>query len=190
MDEKKTTTQKMQEAYVEARVSGLSPTEAKSIAGYSESTNKTQIERIGGPVHTLMVKALSVAGITEDWVANKYHEAVTKGLEGANNEERDLNSVMQGLKQIGFLMGYAKNNPTVAVQINNGTQGSGVDESAATREDIEYLKGLIEDLAEQVGRDQSSGLLPRNIGATDPGTHQGVGEPASDQTETGGGGQP
>ena len=189
MDEKKTQTQIKQEKYVEARVAGATQDKAAEIAGYSRTTDRSQIERIGGPVHTLMVKALAEKGITEGWIAEKYRDGI-EAAQQVGAKEKDLNAMSQMLKQIGYLMGYAKNGPAVAVQINNNPQNGAADDAAPTREDIEYLKGLIENLAEQVSADRASGLLPNDTGTPDPEAHIRMGESIEIKGPPCGGGQP
>ena len=139
-------TKSMQDKYAAARVEGKSQEQAKAIAGYSPKTGTSQIERLGSPVHSKIVRALEAKGIDDDFLAAEYERGIRlAGQDGA--KEKDLNAHAQYLRQLGFLMGYAKQPPAVAVQINNATPtAEGVDAESTTellrllREEIELRR--------------------------------------------------
>lgn len=113
--------QELAAKYVEARVSGQEPRTAARVAGYSDKTHISQIERPGGPVDTLMSKALTEKGITEDFIASEYLRGIELSLKpGADSV--DCQAHAKYLLQLGYLRGWGnKSAPQVAVQINNGS---------------------------------------------------------------------
>lgn len=180
--------QSIQERYVDARINqGLSQEKAKLAAGYSEKTNATQIEKIGGAVHELMVKALKAKGIDEDYMATEYVDGI-KAAKVAGAKDKDLNSHAQYLKQLGYLLGYAKNAPTLALQLNQSQAAVGPDVAIPTRELIAEVSALVEVLKETVGRDKSSGVHAGDSGAIDADACDGVAGLAPEPQDAAGGG--
>lgn len=167
-----------QTKYVEAKLAGKNGEEAKIIAGYSAGTIPANIERIGGPVHSLLVKALNEKGIDESFLSDEYVKGISSATK-AGAKDKDLNAHAQYLKQLGFLLGYGKTGPSIAVQVNTGA-GSG-DDPLPTRELIEQVSDLVEVLKETVGRDRSSGVHAGDPGDADPDAHPGVDRPVAEE---------
>lgn len=177
----------MQAAFVEARINGKTQDEAKTLAGYSPNSDGSVI---AAHTKSLMVKALEEKGITEEYVAKKYREGIDASL-NRGAKEKDINGMAQLLKQLGWLMGYGKTNPSVAVQINNTQNNIGAspqDEPVATAELIGQVSELVETLKAGIGERQSSGIYEGDIVPEDPAPHDGVVEPPFEQPPVGGGG--
>jgi len=128
--------------YTESRLNGTEPRISARIAGYSDKTHIQQIERVGGPVHNLMVTALAEKGITEEFLANEYADGIRKSKQlGAR--EGDFGAHSRYLLQLGYLLGYGKSGPQVAVQINNNSGDHQTDESGGIGETLREVKELL-----------------------------------------------
>lgn len=171
-----------QSKYVEAKLEGKTGKDAALAAGYSIGSNPSNIERVGGPVHTLMVQKLKEKGIDEEYVAGKYKEALESSLKkGA--KDKDLNGASQLLRGLTWLMGYGKSNaPTVAVQINNNQGGRVEDDPIPTRELVAEVSALVEILNSEVSRDRSTRIYEASIVPPDANAHEGVDQPAPAQS--------
>ena len=182
--------------YVEARLVGTDGREAARMAGYSDKTKLKQIERPGGPVDSLMSKALEERGITEEFIAKEYAEgiALAKSPRASN---ADCNAHAKYLQQLGYLKGYGKNGPQVAVQINNNA-GSDTPHDDGRIEDTlrevgELLRVVRQELCQRdatgVHREDNS-LAGGDIVCPEAEAHPGVVQASGDTRQTPGGGQP
>ena len=171
-----------QNKYAAARLEGKSTEQAKAISGYSPNTSSSNIERIGGPVHTKIVQALEAKGITDDFLATQYQQGI-EASQRIGAREKDLHSHAQYLSQIGFLMGYAKNTPSVAVQINNTT-------SANQGDDADTIAELLRLVGEEIELRQSGEVHEANSGIEDSASHTGMVITVAEIPESDGRGQP
>lgn len=179
--------QEMQDKYVEARINGHTVKESTEIAGYGSGVQANKIERLGGQVHNKMVRALADRGITEESIASEY----VKGIEESKKsgaKERDLNAHVQYLKQLGYLLGYHKQGPQVAVQINNTQQAPEFDPSRIG-ELVNEVSGLIEFLQEEISSRKSGGVHEGDIRTQDTAAHPGVVDATTEAQAPSGGGQ-
>ncbi len=135
----------MVQKYVDASLAGVEPREAARIAGYSDKTSLDQIIRPGGPVETAMCKALKERGIDEEFIAKEYAEGI-KLSKSSDAAQADCNAHAKYLLQLGYLKGYGKSGPQVAVQINNNTN-TGSDSAIADERIGETLQEVRELLA-------------------------------------------
>lgn len=176
----------MGEVYVEEVLKGTDRREAARIAGYSDNTGLRTIERVGGPVHSLLMRRLEDKGINEEFLAREYFNGIAQSQEtGAKN--KDLNAHAQYLKQLAFLMGYGKQNPAVAVQINNSTAPPGLDPTRAG-ELIRETTALLEAVKEAISDIQSGRVHAGSPGTEDSQAHLGMADPPATPPELGGGG--
>lgn len=164
----------MAEKYAAARVNGAEPRAAARSAGYSDLTEIAQIERRGGPVDNLMRRSLAARGIDEDFIAKEYEKGLDLSLKpGAG--DLDCQAHAKYLLQMGYLLGYGKQGPSVAVQINNGGAGA----------TIPHEPGRVEDALREV-RDLL-GLVRAELGARDAGELHREGDPMAGGGEVPGG---
>lgn len=169
----------MAEVYVEKRLEGQEAREAARAAGYSENTKIAEIERPHGPVATLMAQALSRCGIDADWLAGEYRKGIEQAqIDGAR--EKDLNAHAQYLKQLGYLLGYGKPGPTVAVQINNQAAPEHL-EPGRVEEALREVSVLLDELKAAIGERESTVVHERDTAANggnpllvEAGTRDGV----------------
>ena len=183
---------KMATTYVKAVEAGAAPREAANIAGYSRTFPVSEIERPGGPVDRKfeeMRLALKEKGIDDKWLAGQYAKGADMATSG---QEYEAMAHAKYLLQIGYLLGHGvKNGTTVAVQVNNGVQGSSqFDDPARARELVGEVTQLIEVLKTELGA-----RVPNRFHAGNTGTpggpaqaHPGVGQTQPDSREPAGGG--
>ena len=187
---------KMAGNYVDARIEGKAPREAAREAGYSDNTPIHQIERAGGPVHNLMAKALAERGIDEKFLAAEY----LKGIEESKQrgaKEADYGAHAKYLLQIGYLLGYGKQGPSVAVQINNNDGPARKDDIERLKERMRRAEELLALFEGESGKRQSAGVLEGDPDAAggdqvlaNPEACPGVDPLGPDTPEALGGGQP
>lgn len=135
--------------YVDLTFKGAKPRDAARAVGYSDGVTISNIERPGGPValaQSAMVTALKNRGITEEWVANEYEKGIALSQSpGAANA--DCNAHGKYLLQLGYLLGYGRNGPAVAVQINNspaqGDKGYGDERVEDTLREVRDLLTVV-----------------------------------------------
>lgn len=179
---------KMQQIYVDERLAGVAPADAKRLAGYSERTHVNQIERPGGPVDLKLREAMDKYGLNEDFLAKEYSEGIAASKE-LRARDKDLNAHAQYLKQMGFLMGHGKRNePTVAVQINNSTGGSQIEDPRRIGDLIQQVTVLLEGIKNELGGREPATLREGDTSTTNTGSLDGVGETPGGIPETGSGG--
>ena len=149
----------MRNAFVEKLVESPIPQDiapqAAVDSGYSKNTKVAHILAAGSPVHTKAMIALEKRGITWDKVAEEYFELLELSKQDGA-KEKDLKSLVQGLKQLGWLLQGGKPVPQVAVQINNnnGTQSRSDPESndpGAIRKLLGEVEASIKRLEKAVG---------------------------------------
>ena len=177
---------KAQEKYVENRVNGIPPSKAAQMAGYSPKTPPRTISH-NPRVEELLKKALQEKGLDENYLIGEY----SKGIESATQfgaKEKDLNAHAQYLKNLSYLMGYGKRDPTVAVQINNNEAARSSDGPVPTLELIAEVSALVEILKSEVGRPPSPAIYESHTGIAAPQAHPGVDSPIAEEREIGGGG--
>lgn len=164
---------KMQDLYVAARLDGNSQKDSREIAGYGK-TNNNNLEAPGHPVREKIDAALKAKGIDVDFLAKEYSEGIQMArVDGAR--DKDLNSHAQYLKQLGFLMGFAKQQPSVAVQINNTNpqpSSSEIDPAAVAR--------LVDLVREEITMRDSGGVHESHSGDADSQTHPGMDRPSEE----------
>ena len=147
--------------YVEARLRGLKKVEARKVSGYSETTPIVQIEKPGGPVANLMQRALDIIGIDEEFIAKEYQEGLALSKSPAASEA-DCNAHAKYLLQLGYLRGYGRNGPSVAVQINNNPGSN-------TPNDVGRVENTLREVGEllRVVREELSEREPRDVSTED-----------------------
>lgn len=186
-----------QELYAQARLSGSRPKEARDLSGYSETTKIKQIERPGGAVAVKMYTAIEkklkesgYEGTPEEYLAEKTLVGVDsaklgKAFDGAGHARH--------LLQLSWLIGQGQNKtPGVAVQINNGGavgNSPGKDEPGRVEDALRQVEGLLGRVAQKLGLEERSDILPGDNGDVDPGSHPGVAGLVVDGEETPGGGE-
>lgn len=184
--EEGTTRKKRQDVYVAARLDGVEGKEAARLAGYAESSQPAMIERRGGAVHNKMIAALSRLNINEDTLAQEYVDGVKKSKRDRNG---DYQAHAKYLLQLGYLLGYGKQGPSVAVQINNS--------GAAQPDDIDGVKRLIPEIESllqmvktELGRRKPDGVLEGSVETGSAEACEGVVRPPQSPQQITGGGQP
>lgn len=165
-----------QETYVEKRMEGVPAREAARTAGYSDATKIAQIERVGGPVHEKLQQALADKGMDDKWLVGEYADGI-EACKQRDARDKDLNAHAQYLKQIGWLKGYGKQNPLVAVQVNNQQGIPQTDDPARIGELIEQVTVLLESVKEVIGDKRPSEFREGSAGTTDA-------EPLGDMEQT------
>ena len=185
----------MAEKYVEARIEGHNKKKSKEIAGYAEGTKTTDIERPGGPVARKMLDALKKKGIDENYLAKEYVEGIDLAKQ-PDAKGRDGNAHAKYLFQVAHLLGYGKKeNPQVAIQVNNGKQSEELDEDsirrsiAKTEELAEGFARLTKMVEKAIGDRNASGVSEGDSGTGNPPSHSRVVEPIIEAEEAGGGGE-
>lgn len=169
----------MQDRYAEARIAGNGKDAAKAIAGYAPTG--TDIEKPGSQCSARIRMALQKKGIDEDSLAGEYAAGISLAKQEGSRDQ-NLMAHVQYLKSICYLLGYGrKETPTVAVQINNNPSLS---QDLAAGEIAELTRLLREEIS---GRD-AGGVHEADVIDGDSKPHPGVGKPASDVRQAGGGG--
>ena len=178
--------EKLQDKYVEARLAGNTKQASAKIAGYAPTTKESQIEKPGSPAHEKIIAALAARGLDESYLAGAYAKGIPESIT-PKGKTGDYNAYFKGLLQLGYLLGHGKRDtPAALVQINTGG-GLGLDpeRSAELLERVEAVCKALEARAGDVGlRGVHEGVL----GDEDPGACEGMGEPAPEPQELGGGG--
>src|SRR3990167_6128 len=177
--------QKMQNAFIQAKIEGKNHADAAREAGYAPSVVSSANE-LASSLQDKIRASLKARGIDEDKLAEEYAEGIVRSkLPGA--KEADHNAHAKYLLQIGYLLGHGKQSPQVAVQINNGNDKGEVALNVIGR--IELLAGLI---AEEISAKQSSGLSKSSDNSVDTEVqaHPGVVRLGGDGEEVVGRGQP
>lgn len=143
--------------YVKASLAGAEPREAARVAGYSDESKITDIQRAGGPVDTAMQKALAARGIDEEFIAKEYAEGIVLSKSPEANQA-DCNAHAKYLLQLGYLKGYGKHGPSVAVQINNTTNAGGDPALADERigDTLQEVRELLGMVREELGKRESA----------------------------------
>ena len=172
--------------YVDLRTSGVGPKEAQLQAGYSASTPRVQIERPGGPVDNLMVKALEEKGITEEFLANEYAKGLELSLSPAA-EGADCQAHAKYLLQLGYLKGYGRTGPSVAVQINNNPQAAQEHDLGRIEDTLREVGSVLAMVREELSKRDSDGVHEQGDQLAggdqlhaDSAAHPGVGEAGGD----------
>lgn len=174
---------KMQDVYVEKRLAGVAAGEAKLLAGYSTTTHVSQIERAGGPVAEKLRLAMEKYGLDEDFLSKEYSEGIIAS-KGRDAREKDLNAHAQYLKQMGFLMGHGKRNePTVAVQINNQSGSAPLEDPRRIGDLIEQVTVLLKGIETELSRREPAALREGDTPTTDAGTLAGMDTPVGGTQE-------
>lgn len=171
-----------QDLYVKARIDGKTKSEAKEIAGYSQGTHARYIERPGSPIANKMQKALEARGIDEEYLAKNYEEGIAEAR-SAQGRVGDYNAYFKGLLQLSYLLGYGrKENPTVAIQLNDNRSISidqGTIEGSLDR--LQALTGILEG---RTSEDQAGGIHEADSGAKDWSASPGVAEASGAEEES------
>ncbi len=184
------------EKYAEARSNGATGKEAKEIAGFSSKTNQLDLDR-NPAIWNLIQQKLRDRGITEEYIAEEYASGIDKSMRPGAKQDRDHNAHATYLKQLGFLMGYTKNAPTVAVQINQGKSDAQELDSRRVERLVEEVSGFIKLVTQEIENRNPSGVPQGNIEDSGgdqlldgPTPHPGVVPPGGGAPEAPGGSVP
>lgn len=175
-----------QDAYIQARTSGMSENKARDIAGYTKNTNPNQIER-SAYVQKEIKSILDEKGLTDDYLAEQYKISIAECSQ-KDAKSKDMNAKSQLLKQLGYLRGHGKSHPAVAVQINNSTGKTPIDGPGEVGELVAEVRDLVGAIREEIQNRKSDGVHLRSIEDGRSQAYQDMAQSIEEPRHAGGGG--